>query len=204
MSDDEALEHIGRLIDDSCDAAFERGAKRALHLLDELTKRPLTEEVAVLAEYFRANAWTMRSQIANIRQSSSWDSVELQGEMLAFTRAASHPGFMKLDNGRRCQILTNRANLLDRVGRSIDAIAGWDEALRIDPHFAKALGNRGAGLRQYAGMIDDNRERTILALHAYDSLCKAMAPDAVYDSVDFLPIIAQFKDMAKVLIFTEN
>lgn len=56
MSDDEALEHIGRLIDDSCDAAFERGLKRALYLLDELSKRPLSEENAVLTEYFRANA----------------------------------------------------------------------------------------------------------------------------------------------------
>lgn len=197
MSDDEALEHIGRLIDNSCDAAFERGAKRALYLLDELTKRPLTEEAVVLAEYFRANAWSTRSQIANIWQSWSWESVELQEEMLAFTRAANHPGFTKLDNGRRCQILTNRANLLNRVGRSIDAIAGWNEALRIDPHFAMALGNRGSGLRHYAGMVDDNRERAILALHAYDSLCKAVAPDAMYESPNFLPVVAHFKDMAE-------
>lgn len=199
MSDDEALEHIGRLIDDSCDAAFERGLKRALYLLDELSKRPLSEENEVLTEYFRANAWAARSQIANIQQSWSWESVELQEEMLALTRAANHSGFTTLDKGRRCQILTNRANLLNRVGRSIDAIACWDEALRIDPHFAMALGNRGSGLRDYAGMVDDDRERAILALHAYESLCKAMAPDAVYDTPNFKPIVTQFKDMVNEL-----
>ncbi len=116
--------------------------------------------------------------------------------MLALSRAANHPGFAKLGKGRRCQILTNRANLLNTVGRSIDAIAGWNEALRIGPQFAMALGNRGAGLKDYAGMAVDNRERAILALHAYDSFCAAMASDAVCESTDPTPIIAHFKEVA--------
>ncbi|MBV2205495.1 MAG: hypothetical protein KUL87_08735 [Pseudomonas sp.] len=41
MSDAEALAHIGKLIDDAFDASCERGAKRALYLLDELSKRKL-------------------------------------------------------------------------------------------------------------------------------------------------------------------
>lgn len=36
MSDADALALIGQLIDDAFDASFERGAKRALYLLDEL------------------------------------------------------------------------------------------------------------------------------------------------------------------------
>ncbi|MBF0871907.1 LA2681 family HEPN domain-containing protein [Gluconobacter japonicus] len=199
MSDDEALKHIGQLIDDSCDGTFERGLTRAFYLLDDLTQRPLAEENAVLAEYFRANAWAARSQIANMRPSWSWENIELQEEMLALSRAVNHPGFIKLDKIRRCQILTNRANLLSRVGRSIDAIAGWDDALCICPHFAITLGNRGAGLRHYAGMVEDNRERAILSLHAYDSLCKAMARDAVYESPNFTPLVAQFRNLANEL-----
>jgi len=199
MTDDEALDHIAQLIDDSDDAAFERGAKRALYLLDELSKRPLAEEDAALADYFRANAWAARSRIANVRQSWSWECAERQEEMLALSRAANHPGFAKLGKGRRCQILTNRANLLNTVGRSIDAIAGWDDALRIGPRFAMALGNRGAGLKHYAGMVADNRERAILALHAYNSLCAATAPDAVYEFPDPRPVIVQFKALADQL-----
>lgn len=169
MSDAEALKHIAQLIDDSHDESFERGAKRALYLLGELAKRPLAERDAALAEYFRANAWAARSHIANVRQSWAWECEVRQEEMLALSRAAYHSGFAMLEKGRRCQILTNRANLLNIVGRSIDAIAGWDDALRIGPQFAMALGNRGAGLKHYAGMVVDNRERAILALHAYDS-----------------------------------
>lgn len=199
MTDEAALKHIGQLIDDSQDATFERGAKRALYLLEELSKRPLVVENAALVEYFRANAWAARSHIANVRQSWSWENEQNEEEMLALSRAASHPGFAKLDTLRRCQILTNRANLLNTVGRPIDAIAGWDEALRIGPQFAMALGNRGAGLKHYAGMVDDDRERAILTLHAYDSLCATMAPDAVYESRDPRPVVAQFKKLAEQL-----
>lgn len=35
MTDDEALKHIGQLIDDSYDASFERGAKRALYFTSQ-------------------------------------------------------------------------------------------------------------------------------------------------------------------------
>lgn len=63
MTDAESLKYIGHLIDDSYDASFERGAKRALYLLDELAKRSLAEKDAALAEYFRANAWAVRSHI---------------------------------------------------------------------------------------------------------------------------------------------
>jgi hypothetical protein len=182
MSDAEALTHIAELIDDASDASFERGAKRALYLLDELSKRKLGETDGAIVEYFRANAWAARSHIANVRRSWSWEAPERQEELLALSRAANHPGFASLDKVRRCQILTNHANLLNMVGRCIEAIAGWDAALKIIPGFAMARGNRGYGLKVYAGMIHDDRERAILALHAYDGLRSAMAKDAIYES----------------------
>ncbi|WP_343864358.1 LA2681 family HEPN domain-containing protein [Caenispirillum bisanense] len=199
MTIDEAFAHIGQLIDDAFDASFERGVKRALFLLDDLANRSLTDEQGALCEYFRANAWSAQAHIANIRQSWSWEAPELQEEMLALSRAANHPGFKSLDKVRRCQILTNHANLLNTVGRSIDAIAGWGAALKIIPNFAMALGNRGAGLRHYAGMVRDNRERAILALHAHDSLHAAMAPDAVYESVDPTEVFLRFAEMERGL-----
>jgi hypothetical protein len=196
MSDAQALAHIAELIDDSFDASFERGAKRALYLLDELSKRELADKDGVLVEYFRANAWAARSHIANVRRSWSWEAPERQEELLALSRAANHPGFASLDKVRRCQILTNHANLLNTAGRSIDAIAGWDAALRIIPGFAMARGNRGYGLKQYAGMVVDDRERAILALHAYDGLRSAMAEDALFDSGDPSAAVAYFANQA--------
>ncbi|OLU17772.1 hypothetical protein BVH01_10465 [Pseudomonas sp. PA1(2017)] len=184
MSDAEALVHIGQLIDGAFDASFERAAKRALYLLDELSKRALIETDGALVEYFRANAWSALSYIGNVRRSWSWEASERQEELLALSRASNHAGFASLGKMRQCQILTNHANLLNTVGRTIDAIAIWDKALKIIPGFAMARGNRGVGLRCYAGMVDDSHERAILALHAFDSFCSTMADDAMYDSED--------------------
>lgn len=199
MSDGEALAHIGKLIDDAFDASFERAAKRALYLLDELSKRELVDSDGALVEYFRANAWAARSQIAKVRQSWSWMAPELEAELLALSRASNHAGFASLDKVRQCQILTNHANLLNLVGRPIDAIAAWDSALEIIPGFAMARGNRGLGLKGYAGMVVDNRERAILALHAFDALRSTMAEDAFHDSVDQRAALEYFANEATEL-----
>ena len=161
-----------------------------------MSKRNLVNADRALIEYFRANAWAARSHIANVRRSWSWEDAEQQEELLALSRASNHPGFATLDKVRRCQILTNHANLLNTVGRSIDAIAVWDAALKINPSFAMARGNRGYGLKGYAGMVEDARERAILALHAYDGLRSTTADDALHDSVDPRAALAFFAKQA--------
>jgi len=50
----------------------------------------------------------------------------------------------------RVQALTNAGNSYDIIGRDLDAIALYDEALTIDPDFAMALGNRGIALKYFA------------------------------------------------------
>ncbi len=196
MSDAEALEHIGHLTDDAFGTSFERGAKRALHLLDELSKRDLIDTDGALAEYFRANAWATLSHIANIRRSWSWEQPERQAELLALSRASNHAGFASLDKVRQCQILTNHANLLNTVGRTIDAIATWDAALRIIPSFALARGNRGCGLGYYARMVFEDHERAILALHAFDGIHSSMEEDVFFDSGSQRGALAYFSSQA--------
>lgn len=125
----------------------------------------------------------MKEEVAGDRGSWAWEHPEREQQILALSRAAAHPGFVELDIVRCCQILTNRANQLNVMGRFIDAIEGWDAALRIIPQFAMAQANRGYGLQHYGGLLDDDRERAILLLHAYDGLIAASAAGAVYDSV---------------------
>lgn len=183
LDTDAALMHIATLIDLSLDAGFDRGADRALYLLEELAKRDLTAKQGALIEYFRANAWRVKEEVAGERGSWAWENPEREEQVLRLSRAATHPGFRELDLIRRCQILTNRANQFDTMGRFIDAIEGWDAALRIIPRFAMAQANRGYGLKHYGGLLEDHRARAILLLHAHDGLAAANAPGAVYDSI---------------------
>lgn len=183
LDDDAALDHIGELIDASNDASVARGADRAIYLIDELAKRDLNVRHGATLEYFRANAWAAKEAASGERGSWAWENPEREQQILALSRAAVHPGFVELDLLRCCQILTNRANQLNVMGRFVDAIEGWDAALRIIPKFAMAQANRGCGLKYYGGFFDDKRVRAILLLHAHDGLIAATAADAIYDSI---------------------
>lgn len=182
LGDDDALEHIATLIDASAEASFGRGADRAIHLLDELAKRELSARNGAVVEYFRANAWFIKEEVAGDRSSWTWEHPEREQQVLALARAAAHPGFAELEPIRRCQILTNRANQLKTMGRFVDAIEGWDEAIAIIPRFAMAQGNRGYGLNTYGGLLGDDRTHAMLLLHAYDGMVSASTRGAVYDA----------------------
>lgn len=197
LDDTAAFEHVGDLIDASHDAGFGRGADRALYLLDELSRRELSVQHGALSEYFRANAWAVKEEVAGDRGSWAWEHPEREQQVLALSRAAVHPGFVELDIVRCCQILTNRANQLDTMGRFIDAVEGWDGALGIIPRFAMAQANRGYGLKHYGGLLDDDRQRAIFLLHAHDGLVAANAPGAVYDSIYPDELLQQIANAAK-------
>lgn len=196
LDDRSALEHIGTLIDASQDARYVRGADRALHLLDDLARRDLAFRDGALVEYFRANAWNVKEDVAGDRGSWAWEHPEREQQVLALSRAAVHPGFQDLDLVRCCQILTNRANQLDTMGRFIDAIEGWDRALMIIPRFAMAQANRGFGLKHYGSLLNDERQRAIFLLHAHDGLVAANAPGTVYDSIYPEELLQRIDDAA--------
>lgn len=199
LGDEAALDHIGALIDASLDAGFAPGADRAINLLNELEKRQPSAKLCARLDYFRANAWYSKEVAVGARGSWAWEHPEREQQILALSRAVAHPGFADLDVGRRCQILTNRANQLNVMGRFIDAIEGWDAALRTVPKFAMALANRGYGLKRYGGLLDDDRERAILLLHAHDGLVAATGADAVHDSPHPYALIQRFAEDAKAL-----
>lgn len=197
LDDDASLDHIGALIDISHNAGFSRGVDRAIYLLDEIEKRNLESKHGAIVEYFRASAWGVKEKLTGSHRSWSWENPEREQQILALSRAVAHSGFIELEAVRRCQILTNRATQLNVMGRFIDAIEGWDMALRIIPNFAMALANRGLGLKHYAGLLDNDRDRAILLLHAHDGLIAATAADALYDSIYSDSLVQQFAEEAR-------
>ncbi len=197
LDDDSALSHIGILIDKSDEKNFTRGIDRAFHLIEEFSKRNLSEKNRTILEYFRANAWASRERISDDRNPWNWENPEREQQILALSRASTSPGFIEINAIRRCQILTNRANQLSEMGRFVDAIEGWDSALRIIPNFAIAQVNRSYCLRHYCRFLEDDRERAIMLLHAYDGLSSSISDDAVYDSIDPSKLSKVFSEEAK-------
>ena len=56
------------------------------------------------------------------------------------------------------QLWTNYGNCLDSLGRGVEALYAYDKALKIDPGFPMALGNKAIALRFFADISGTYRE----------------------------------------------
>jgi len=195
LSDVDALNEIGLLIDAAHDAQSIPGTDRAFALLDELQEREIAPEIAVRIHYYRANAWENRRLAERHHESWKWEQHETQEQVLELRRAIRHHGFNRLDAVVQCQILTNLANQLNSIGRFIDAMELWDRTLRLNPRFAMARGNRGRGLSAYAQSLYDPGHAKLMFVAAYDALLSATAEDAFYETTGYDTARAGFEHL---------
>lgn len=179
-----ALARIGHLIDLSADLRRPEGAVRALEWADALERRGTPDSEGALLQYFRANAWAVRrtSRLGDRAAEWAWDQEELQKEIYHLRGALRHVGLERLSPMRHCQIFTNLGNSLNAVGRFVEALEYWGRALKINPQFAMALGNRAYGLTHYARALYDGGHRALFLRFAHDGFAAATAPEAVFDS----------------------
>jgi tetratricopeptide (TPR) repeat protein len=174
-STEKALELMGQLIDLSLDLKQIEGLNHAARLLEELEKRQMISEQKVILYYFMGNAWANLRQLSSVGDNNiwSWEQPEVEKEIIYFRRAYKEDGFKKVPKEQQCQILTNLANLLDHIGRFVEAIEYWNRALDILPSFAMALGNRGIAYFHYADALYDEGHKAILRKFAHVDLKKA-------------------------------
>jgi len=179
----DAFHRIGLLIDLAGDLQRDEGTARALQWVDELLERRLRPSQRALIEYFRANAWGNRQTQRHRADQPyiwAWEQPELQKQIRHLRLALTHAGFTQLSRMRRCQVATNLGNQLNTVGRFVEALEYWDGALKDNPRFGMASGNRGLGLRAYGlALYDPGHQRVFLAF-AHTSLGAALAPSAQY------------------------
>ncbi len=179
-----AFDLVGKIIDLSDFHDRPEGTSRGLELCDEVAERSLDDEETVLLHYFRANAWASRRKTKHrdTKAAWAWEQPEILRELFHLRNALRHSGFKQLDNIRRCQILTNAANLLNTLGRCTEAIEYWNRVLDIIPRFGMALGNRGYGYMSYARTLYDQGNAIAMMKFAHDDLRQATASSAFFES----------------------
>lgn len=199
----ETLMHIANMVDRSSDQHLPELARQALQLCDELNGCSLSDIEQVELCYFRANAW---SAIRHANHSSggdvwAWDQIELIYEIYWLRSAICHDGFGRIEALRQCQLLTNAGNVLNHIGRSIEAIEYWQRALRIIPNFAMARGNLGLGLKNYARLLYDRGHIVVIMKAAHDQLLSVAAGEVIWDSHDYQGIrnlmVSEAKEIAE-------
>ena len=177
LSSENALSHIGHLTDLSFDLGKTEGLLHSIKLTDELQKRELNDEQLALSHYFLANAYAdiRRLSKAGTEKSWEWQQEEIEKEIFHL-RTALRIGSRR--DAIMCPILTNLGNLMNEIGRSVEAIEYWDRALSITPSFGMARGNRGYGLSYYAGSLYDTGHYAVFLKHAHANLEEALlSPD---------------------------
>lgn len=193
-SSHKAMELIGMIIDLGSDEKSLSALDHAGSLLDQLLLDDLPSQYISQAHYFRANIWSARRNISLDWQSWLWKSDAIDGEILELRQAIQHPAFVELNPIVQAQIYTNLGNILNHIGRFIEAIEYWDRALTVVPRFAMASGNRGVGLAYYAGALHDHGQKGMLMIFASHSLSMAFDKDAIYDSPDSTAAIEHFSN----------
>lgn len=180
------LNALARAIDLATDSGNRNSLEQADSLVEQISQMQIPPSSVATLAYFRANIWSAIRGLKNQDTPEVWDwqGEESQREILYLRQSAYHSGFMGLDPVRQCQIDTNLGNLLNHVGRFVEAIESWDRALTRIPRFAMARGNRGSGLRFYSRALYDRGHMTIMLLAAHDDLSAALEPNAFFDSPD--------------------
>lgn len=83
-----------------------------------------------------------------------------------------------------CQILTNLGCLFSHIGRYAEAQYYFNRALRINPDFGMALGNKGYGLYRYARELPDGGQQFLFLQYARKYLREAAGKKEVYPEAE--------------------
>lgn len=197
LSDDEALQLLGQIIDQASDMGDAGMASSALELCDGLASR-VSGSLEIELCYFRANAWSVIRHVKHQEKEVVWlwDQKEILQEIYWLRYAVRHDSFGALDPLRQAQILVNTGNILSHIGRPIEAVEYWKRALAILPRFGMAVGNLGFGYEVYAKLLYDKNHAVVILKAAYDLLVTTKEKGIIWDNPGFKLVQQQMFERA--------
>jgi tetratricopeptide (TPR) repeat protein len=152
---------------------IEKGKQLILKDLEKITS---DAEYAQAAHYNLANAYSAISNLEVIKNPRLlfFKGTNLDSAKLHFLKALE---LKSTDRILTTQILVNLGNCYDKLGRVVDALECYDQALNLKKDFGMALGNKGISLLRYAVLCGEHQGTFIL--EAY-SLLKSAQNSGVY------------------------
>lgn len=133
--------------------------------------------------YFVANGWSYVLLLKyDSPEKAGLSSMEYEKEIYHLRVALNF--IDDTDEINACQILTNLGCAFSHIGRYVEAQYYFNWALRINPDFGMALGNKGYGLYRYAREIFDEVHQFIFLQYARKYLLEALEKKDVYPDVE--------------------
>lgn len=164
-----ALDVLGIAVDSATDLGDEALLRRTIRALEEWSTREAENPNVAIVYYFLGNAWSSLRHLRHRAKEEAiwdWEGEEHAQELLALRRATLAPRFGDMSAELRVRVLTNLGNVLNNIGRIVEALECFDRALAIDKHFGMAKGNKGLALETYAKWAYDGGHRNLFLTKA--------------------------------------
>jgi len=176
LSEKKFTQYIGELADTSRDLMEEEGLDRALKEIQEIEFETLSKKHRSLLNYYRGNIIGYQREINRNQDDEKWkwQDTHIEKEIVSFRKCIESEGFKDLSSKRKSQAYTNLGNCFSRVGRFVETINYYNEALKWDSQFPMAIGNKAICLKTYAQYLYDKDHRKILLDYSYSLLNKSL------------------------------
>jgi len=163
---------VGLLIDIGEGLENSQIVKKGISLGEEILKNPDFEKYKSKLYYNIANGYmvlhSLESKSIGIEQIV--DNENLQRAKSYFREAIKEED--DLDLNFKKQLWTSYGNCLDTLRRGVEALYAYDEALKIDPNFSMALGNKARAMKFFANISGVYREA--IYIKSYQMLKEAL------------------------------
>jgi hypothetical protein len=169
------LEYVAQLVNLSGDLKNEIGLIKAIALCEDENKILNDKRYLSFRYYFCGNAFYELRKIRH--QEWVWEIPEAEKEIFYLRKALDLSKEFKSDNRLNCEICTNLANALNFLGRFVEAMELYGQALNIDPQFSMAQANRGMARCHYGKSLYDQGQCNVFQKKAYDDLINSIDGD---------------------------
>lgn len=180
---DKKIEVLGDKIDTACDNNDVSELEQLLVSCDSLMENETSENRSILF-FYKANCHAALRIIERVDVDDTWSwSQERQvAEILNLRKAVAESGFKTIHKIMQCKILTNIANGMSSLGRSIESISYYDKALSRIDNFAMAIGNKAIGQVHYGQHLYDYGHSGVFFFHANKELNRFGHEQLIWDS----------------------
>lgn len=189
---------VGTLIDEGFDRKDIEGVQKGIRIGENQSLEQYPDFWRAVLYYYIANGWSSLQQLMHptgLDIRFDLESEEIGKEIMYLRKALLLAEKVKDSQHLLAQILTNLGNALNQVGRFVEAIYYWNNAITILPGFGMAVGNLGFGLANYARVLYDEGHRFIFCKFSYRYLLEGIASSDVYPQAK-----KGFLETAKILV----
>ena len=162
------INKCGVLIDIGFGLKDVKKVKEGIDIGENLLQTDIYEKIKDHIHYNLANGYIAIFELSEYGKciDKHPQSKHLQNAKSHFRKAIKF--INNIDHNLQKQLWTNYGNCLDYLGRSVEALYAYDKALKIDPNFSMALGNKAKALYSFADISGEYK--TAIYVIAYQAI----------------------------------